>query len=48
MRRESKQAETQIEIFEGAQGNVILRGLKEQTINCMKDLALIYESTVII
>ncbi len=41
-----KQAEVPIEIFEGPQGNVILKGLKEYKITSTKDLGLIYESAV--
>jgi len=42
----SARSEVPIEIFEGAQGNVILKGLREQKITCAKDLALIYDAAV--
>ncbi len=39
-------SETTIEIFEGPQGNVILKGLREIKLTSPKDLALIYEAAV--
>jgi len=43
-----KAEDTPIEIHEGPKGTVLLKGLKEQKITNAKDLALIYESTVIL
>lgn len=47
LKRNTKILDTPIEIAENAQGNVILKGLQEQPINSLKDLALLYETAVL-
>jgi len=46
LKRDTKILDTQIEIGENAQGNVILKGLQEQLITSTKDLAILYETAV--